>query len=190
MKLIQRFNILFFFVLFVGLQACEDEYKRIDYAKLTAEENALLQKYLTDTVRFGGPKGEIMPRLDSLTKAAIDTVDYYKDKGGIIYFNQKVGIGEPVTAGKLIGYRYKAYAILDSAGVARKRYAGSNYADLEPAFAYAGQVNASSGYYTGINDAIMLMNRFGKSSVILPSTSGNNSFITYIYDLEVVYIEK
>ncbi len=196
MKLIQRFNILFFFVLLVGLQACEDEYKRIDYAKLTAEENALLQKYLTDTVRFGDPKGEIMPRLDSLTKAAIDTVDYYKDKGGIIYFNQKMGIGEPVKAGKLIGYRYKRFPIiLDSKGVAIKfakkpRFPENNYDDLEPAFAYAGQVNASTGYYTGLNDAIMLMHLFGKSIVILPSTSGDNGFVSYVYELEVVYIEK
>lgn len=190
MKLVNRFNILFLFALLLAFQSCEDEYKRVDYSKFYAEENALLQKYLTDKVRYGGPEGELMPRLDSLTRAAIDTVDHYKDKGGIIFFNQEVGVGEPVVAGKLIGYRYKAYAILDSAGVARKRYAGSNYTDLEPAFAYAGQVNASSGYYTGLNDAIMLMNRFGKSSVILPSSSGNNGFVTFIYDIEVVYIEK
>ncbi len=191
MKLFQRFYILLFIVLLAGFQACDDDYKQIDYSKYFAEEDALLKKYLSDTVRWGDSKGEIMARLDSLTKASIDTVDNYKDRGGIIYFSKEIGIGEPVTAGKMIGYRYKAYGIVaDSVGVPYRVYAGSNYSDLEPAFAIAGQTSSSSGYYTGLNDAIMLMNHLGKASVILPSPSGNSNFVTYIYDLEVVYIQK
>lgn len=197
MKLVNCFNVLFLFVLLLAFQSCEDEYKRVDYSKLMAEENEVLQNYLNHKVHYGDSEGELMTRLDSMTKAAIDTVDYYKDRGGIIFFNQKIGEGEPVVAGKLIGYRYKKYPIvIDSTGVAIKyvnksaSWPRTNFDNLDPAFGYAGQVNASVEYYTGINDAIMKMNCFGKSTVILPSSSGDNSFITYIYELEVVYIEK
>ncbi len=191
MKLISHFYILLILVLAGSLQSCDDGYDRVDYTQYFAEEDALLKKYLADTVRWGDSNGPIMPRLDSLAKAAVDTVDNYKDRGGIIYFAKEIGIGEPVTAGKMIGYRYRAYGIVaDSVGVPLKMYAGSNYSDLEPAFAIAGQVSSSSGYYTGMNEAIMQMNHLGKSSVIIPSPSGNSNFVTYIYDLEVVYIQK
>lgn len=189
MKLLKRYNALFIIALIIGFSSC-DEYKTIDYSKLLAEENELLHNFLTEMVHYGGSNGEEMARLDSLTKAAIDTVDNYTNSGGTIYFEHKVGDGEAVESGRAIGYRYRSFAILDSSGFARIRYAGGNYEDLEPAFAIAGQTDASSGYYSGINEAIMRMNRFGKSSVIVPSSVGNGSYITYIYDLELVYIAK
>ncbi len=190
MKLFGRLSAALIIAVLLGLSSC-DEYKSIDYSKLQAEEIALLDSYLTDKVKFGGENGVEMSRLDSLTKAAVDTVDNYRTRGGTIYFANQIGDGEPVKAGNVIGYRYKAYAILmDTVGVARRYYAGSNHTDLEPTFALAGKAAPSSGYYSGINDAIMRMNKYGKSTVIVPSTVGNNSYVTYIYDLEVVYIQK
>lgn len=188
MKIFKVSNIALLFAGMLAFSSCE-EYKPVDYSKYAAEEMALLHTFLTEDVKYG-PDSIVMSRLDSLTITAIDTVDYYHDNAGVLIFNKKVGEGEPVVAGKTIGYRYKSYAILDSAGFARVRYAGSNYGDLEPVLATAGKADSYSGYYSGINSAIMQMNRFSKSTVIVPSTLGNNSFITYIYDLEVVYISK
>jgi hypothetical protein len=190
MKLFGRFSALSIIGALFLYTSC-DEYKTIDYSKYQAEEIEILNKYLTDKVKYGGENGVEMSRLDSLTKAAIDTVDNYHSHGGIIYFTKEVGVGEPVVAGDIVGYRYKTYAILlDTVGVANRYYAGSNYNDLEPAFGKAGSVSSSSGFYSGINDAILKMNKFGKSTVIVPSTVGNSSYVTYIYDLEVVYIQK
>lgn len=175
------------------LWACE-EYTTINYAELMREEQETLDQFLTTEVTFGSTQ-EKLSRLDSLTRAAVDTVNR-RAQGGIIYFDQEIGQGEQVVTGKKVGYRFKAYYILknDTIEDLQKqvylRYAGSNYGSVNPATAVAGTPDSYSGYYRGLDDAIRLMRRFGKARVIVPSTIGDNSYITSVYDLELVYIEK
>ncbi|WP_430936206.1 hypothetical protein [Saccharicrinis sp. 156] len=151
-----------------------------------AIEQELLQEFLESVPDSNNPAG--LNYKDFWTLEAVDTIDKSLETG-LIYFELETGTGKAVSVGNQVGYRYNRYVIardsLDQPGLFWHSSDPSNYGYVDPDVFVAG---SGSGVYSGVEQAILNMRKGGKSKVIVPSTVGDGSYITSVYDIEVTYI--
>ena len=155
--------------------------------QLLANEMAILDEFL-NRVPTGDdyPDNELNYR-DLWTSLAVDTIDNSLEEG-IIYFEMETGSGDEVTQGKEVGYRYIQYVLdRDSLDMANWFLSASNYSSDDP---QTYTVGGTSSIPSGIQQAIVMMRKYGKSRVIVPSTAGGGYYQTYVYDLEITYLSK
>ncbi len=132
--------------------------------------------------------------LDSMTAVSVDTVDH-RGESGMMLFHTEVGEGDSVRLFKRVAYRLTKYEILrdDETNEPGLYYIGSNEYSQSPIVYTTFILNdagssSASGVALGINEAILNMRFGGKSTVVLPSLIGDNSYITTAYDLHITYL--
>jgi len=136
-----------------------------------------------------------MSRLDSMSAAAVDTVDH-RFESGLMLFHTKIGDGDSIKLFKKVGYRFKAYSVADTSGVTYEAYNGTNEYAITPTTYRTYILNDaatanSSGVPLGINEALQHMRLNGESKIILPSTIGGvNGYFSTIYEIKVTYLEQ
>ncbi|TAJ08673.1 hypothetical protein DMA11_20975 [Marinilabiliaceae bacterium JC017] len=166
----------FVLVLSVG---CEKN-NRKSPKQLLAEEMALLDEFYAKSDSFK----VWVDRADG------DTIDN-RETSGLMYFQLEEGTGDTVQVGKMVGYRFQMYYLArDSAGAPTLWDRGNNYGQASPIEYMAGQPNPRNGIYTGLDQGIRYMKRFGKSRLIIPSPIGGGDYWTRIYEVEVTYQSK
>ncbi len=174
MRNLESITRFFIFIAIIGITvvSCDDPYKTIDYRKLEAEEKALLEDYLA-------------LKLDSLVGISIDTI--HNKKNGLIYFEMKKGSGDSILPGNVVGFRYFYYELARNDKGEPTLYPWqSNVYSENPLVYNAG--NPSGMAFTGIDEGIKKMRKFGKSKMIIPSQIGTNNYFTIVADVEVTYL--
>ncbi|WP_439185135.1 hypothetical protein [Carboxylicivirga taeanensis] len=187
-----RYNLILLsaIALLVGAAACNDNNNYINPKELIAEELELLDRYYNEKLQDGSI------RLDSMSAAAIDTVDH-RLESGLMLFHTKVGGGDSIRTFQKVAYRFSAFNIAqDSTGVTYEAYAGTNEYAEDPASYTTFPVNDAatanaSGVPIGLNEALLHMRFGGEAKIVLPSSIGGvNGYYTTIYELKVTYMEQ
>ncbi len=179
--------------LLVGFASCNDNNNYINPKELIEAELELLDRYYNEEMESG------LTRIDSMTAAAIDTVDN-RMESGLMLFHTKIGEGDSIKIYNKVAYRYKRYAIAqDSLDVTYEAPAGldwnNEYANA-PMFYTTYLLNDgtsanSTGVPLGINEALLNMRFGGEAKIVLPSSIGGVSgYYTTIYDIRVTYLEQ
>ncbi len=176
--------------LLVGFASCNDNNNYINPKELIEAELELLDRYYNEEMESG------LTRIDSMTAAAIDTVDN-RMESGLMLFHTKIGEGDSIKIYNKVAYRFSAYNIAqDSTDVTYEAYAGSNeYANAPMSYTTYllndGTSANSTGVPLGINEALLNMRFGGEAKIVLPSSIGGVSgYYTTIYDIRVTYLEQ
>ena len=176
--------------LLIAVIAISCDSNRIDSPRqLLAKELAILEEFLDSVPTGEGYEGNELSFKDLWTSEAVDTIDNSLDSNvGIIYFEMITGSGDKVAYGKEVGYRYIRYVLArDTVENANWFLSASNYNTDNPDTYVVG---GSSSAPAGVQEAISMMRKYGKSRVIVPSTQGGGSYQTSVYDLEITYLSK
>ena len=172
----------------VGFAACSEDRDYFNPKEALEAEKQLLIRY------YNEPMGNGMTRLDSMSAAAVDTVDH-RLESGLMLFHTKIGEGDSVKLFKKVGYRFTAYKIKqDTLDVTHEVYQGSNEYANSPATYRTFLINdaqtaGNEKVPLGINEALLHMCFKGKSKIVLPSTIAGSQFEPYVYEIEVTYLE-
>ncbi|WP_430811779.1 MULTISPECIES: hypothetical protein [unclassified Carboxylicivirga] len=180
-------------VTLVGLSACESNSNYINPKEYIEAELKLLDEYYNEEMANG------LSRLDSMSAAAIDTVDHRLESGLMLY-HTKIGEGDSVKVFKRVAYRFTAYDIvkdsIDGGLKTVERYLGTNDFDTAPVsfttYIIGDAASAQqTGVSLGINEAIQHMRYGGEAKIVVPSAiAGFQGYDTYIYELRVTYLEQ
>lgn len=174
----------------IGFSACNSNNNFVNPKELIEAEQQLLDRYYNEMM------SNDMVRLDSMTAAALDTMDH-RFESGLMLFHTKIGDGDSIKIFNKVGYRFTAYNIAqDTLDVTYEAYAGSNdYSNAPVSYTTyllndAASANAT-GVPLGINEALLNMRYGGEAKVVLPSAIGGvNGYYTTIYELRVTYLEQ
>ncbi|SFE91067.1 hypothetical protein [Thermophagus xiamenensis] len=161
----------------VFLNSCDEGYT-INTKELLREEQVLMNIYY-DLVA------------DTLKDVSFHVVDTAEDKT-FVYFELEQGTDDSVQVGKLAGFRYVFYEILeDTVGSAFLYPYSSNYHSDEPFVYTVGNTSIyQGGTYPGIDLALRNMALGTRARVFIGSALWTNDFVPRVVDLEVTYVEK
>jgi len=177
-------------ILFVGFVACSDNRKYVNPKEMIEAEQVLLDRYYNETMGSG------RTRLDSMSAAALDTVDH-RFESGLMLFHTKFGDGDSIKLFKRVGYRYTAYIVRDTSGYTYEELLGTNEYEISPATYQTYIINDAASARQpgnpplGINEALQHMRMNGECKIVLPSSiGGNNNYKTTVYEIKVTYLEQ
>lgn len=118
-----------------------------------------------------------------------------KDVVDLVYWEKETGIGDTITSGQQVGYRYKLYTLVfnsETESVELDLVDNPDYDSFIPGSAIIDQRN-SQGYltsYFGINEGLQHMKLNGKAWILMPSTQASGGYISLFYEIEVVYLSR
>lgn len=186
----------------VIIAACQEDTYVSDAERIAAEERLFLQ-FLDDNYDAYSDSSVIIDTTytyDTIgAEVFVDTIINRrvfgsKDSVDLVYWEKETGVGDTITSGQQIGYRYKLYKLVfnsetDSVDLDLEL---NQYDYSVPDVATIDQRN-NQGYltsYFGINEGLQHMKLNGKAWMLIPSSQTSGDYYTRFYEIEVVYIGR
>lgn len=186
---------LFFVAGFVlVLSSCQKDTYVSDEERRAAESQLYL-KFLSENFDLYSDSSVVDTLVGSMGDSLVKRVFGNKDSVDLVYWEKEKGIGDTITSGQKVGYRYKLYSIAnnDSSGVVDKLLVVNSFNNLNPDVATIDARSSSTGYllnYVGLNEGLQHMRLNGKAWMFMPSSQTSNDYYSRFYEIEVVYVGR